>query len=196
MAKDIKTKDLSRTNSDDEFEDLKFEFFNVINKLQQQKPLTVDPCGGLTQAEANVLHAIGLVEQQNGNYEARPGLIAAHTNVTPSALSQVLKVLEEKNLVIREHANKDCRIVVLSLTSAGRKLFNEINDRWEPRIIALIRFVGIDNLMATINTIKNIIDYNETLFNNDIEIDQVINQQADLEEKQSSNAPRSDKRCN
>ncbi len=180
--------------ADDEIESLKYEFLKVINKLQQRKPLTVDPCDGMTQAEANALHAIGLLEQNDG-YEARPGLIAAHINVTPSALSQVLKVLEDKNLVMRKRTNRDCRVVVLSLTTDGRKLFNKINDRWEPRMSALIQAVGIDNLMTTIKTIDSIIECDQKLFDAGGEIEQVLSRQVDLKGKTGTEAPRGEKKC-
>ncbi len=157
-------------NTDEDLERLKFEFFNIMQKLQKVKPHTVDPCDEVTQSEANALHAIGLYEQKCGVCSARPGLIATHMNITPSALSQVLRSLEEKNLVSRSRENRDCRAVVLSLTPEGQHVFNNINARWEPRMLALIQFVGIDNLLSMTETINSIIDYDEELHEGNIDL--------------------------
>lgn len=145
---------------DDDFEALKLEFFEVMREFHQIKPVPFDAVEGLTPAEAKTLHMIFAAEQRGSDAGVRPGFVAGHLHVTPSALSQVLKTLEEKQLVERSRGcDDDFRAVMLRLTPRGAALARDIDARWEEQARGMVDYVGLEELRQMMATTRRIAAY-------------------------------------
>ena len=58
----------------------------------------------------------------------RPGELATHLRVAPRSVTDVVDALEERGLVERGRDPADRRATVITLTSAGRRLVDEIGE--------------------------------------------------------------------
>ncbi len=59
-------------------------------------------------------------------------------NLDPAYLSRILSSFEEKNLILKECSSKDMRKRLLSLTSTGKDLISELQERASEQIIMLL----------------------------------------------------------
>ena len=104
-------------------EEMKGDFVDLMRRLHQARATSRTVPEGVTPAEARAVHVVWLMSRQGE--AARPGSVAAHMHTTPSALSQILKSLEEKGLLVRHRTRDDFRAVALELTDAGSAVAQE-----------------------------------------------------------------------
>lgn len=154
---------------EDELDQLKVEFFETMRRLHQVKPVTFGTFEGVTATEARALLMIGVVERGQGPDAVRPGCVASHMHVTPSALSQVLKALEDKGLVSRTRGGSDFRAVVLALTPRGLALEERIEQRWTQQACDLVRYVGLGEFHAMLTAANRVADYFEKVGSGEID---------------------------
>lgn len=145
----------------EQLESLKMEFFEMMRRLHQVRPVPFGTFQGVTPTEARALLMIGVAVREQGQDTVRPGCVAAHMHVTPSALSQVLKALEGKGLVRRGRGGDDFRAVALTLTPEGSRLAAQIEQRWTEQALALVSYVGADEFRAMIAAANRVADYFE-----------------------------------
>ena len=104
-------------------EEMKGDFVDLMRRLHQARATSRTVPEGVTPAEARAVHVVWLMSRQGE--AARPGSVAARMHTTPSALSQILKSLEEKGLLVRHRTRDDFRAVALELTDAGSAVAQE-----------------------------------------------------------------------
>lgn len=142
-----------------QIDDIKAEFFVLMNKMRQGMSLPPSTHEGLTHGEASALHMIYLLEGAVESGIVRPKELAPCMHVTPSALSQVLKALEEKGLLSRARSAKDNRAVSLVLTDEGRKRAHEIDQRWCANVNDCVEYVGREDFMHMMATLGKVFDF-------------------------------------
>ena len=142
-----------------EIESLRLEFFDLIRRVHQYRPMSSVAVEGVTPTEAGALHVIFLMGEQSESARVRPGCVAQQMHVTPSAMSQVLKTLCEKGLVDRGRDGEDCRAVAVRLTEPGRVLAERVDAEFSRRARELVEYVGVDRMRAMIETMNLIAEF-------------------------------------
>ena len=99
-------------------EALRNEMFETMQRMRQRRSTPPLP-PGITRGEINALMMLSMMEARDEI--ARPGMLAACSHATPGAVSQTLKSLEEKGLIVRRRGEGDSRSVTISLTDAAIK---------------------------------------------------------------------------
>ena len=102
-------------------EALRNEMFETMQRMRQRRSTPPLP-PGITRGEINALMMLSIMEARGE--VVRPGMLAACSHATPAlarALSQTLKSLEEKGLIVRRRGEGDSRSVTISLTDAGHE---------------------------------------------------------------------------
>lgn len=115
---------------------------------------------GLTFSESRVVAGI-YAARHGGKETVQPRLLAERIHMTPSALSQTLKLLEEKGYVERHRVSDDFRAVSLELTARGEKIALEADAMRERYLSEMVEYVGIEDIDHLILTMHKILDFHE-----------------------------------
>ncbi|MEG0375523.1 MAG: transcriptional regulator, partial [Raoultibacter sp.] len=91
----------------------------------------------------------------------QPRILSERMQMTPSALSQTLKLLEEKGYVVRNRVSEDYRAVSLELTEQGTAVAKEAYRLREKHLNELIEYVGADEIDHLLVTLNRIVDFHE-----------------------------------
>jgi DNA-binding MarR family transcriptional regulator/GNAT superfamily N-acetyltransferase len=109
---------------------------------------------GLSLPEARVVYELA----------NQPGLLASQIverlGVDPGYLSRMLKRLDGQGLIIKEQSEQDGRASALSLTDAGRNLFQELDRKAAERVGEEIRALGEverERLTAALGTVTHLL---------------------------------------
>lgn len=112
---------------------------------------------GLTRGEARMLHMLHVAD--GGEEPVRPGPLSAQMRTTPSAVSQMIKDLEGKGLVVRERGGGDFRSVTLALTEEGRRLAEGVDEAYTAFARGLFEEIGYDDMRSFLATLGRIVGY-------------------------------------
>ena len=96
--------------AEENFERFKHEIHDLFVNFRRGRHTLAVPLGDLTTGESGVL--ITIAHARRRAKHVRPRMVAHManmTNMTPSALSQMLKSLEAKGYVVRERFGEDTR---------------------------------------------------------------------------------------
>lgn len=159
--------------SSDSVEELKRDLFDVMHRLHQSRPMPLMTFEGVTRTEARAVHMIYSEGKYHNEGCVRPGCVAEHLHTTPSALSQVLKTLEDKGLVERVRAKGgtgDSRAVSLVLTPAGLILARDVDARFMDQTRALVAYVGEKNFRAAMHAAELVIEFYDKVLAGEIYI--------------------------
>ena len=140
-------------------EEMKGDFVDLMRRLHQARATSRTVPEGVTPAEARAVHVVWLMSRQGE--AARPGSVAAHMHTTPSALSQILKSLEEKGLLVRHRTRDDFRAVALELTDAGSAVAQETERLHVEHAKAVIAYVGEEDFAHLLRTVDRILEFHE-----------------------------------
>lgn len=140
-------------------EEMKGDFVDLMRRLHQARATSRTVPEGVTPAEARAVHVVWLMSRQGE--AARPGSVAAHMHTTPSALSQILKSLEEKGLLVRHRTRDDFRAVALELTDAGSAVAQETERLHVEHAKAVIAYVGEEDFVHLLRTVDRILEFHE-----------------------------------
>lgn len=135
------------------FEDL----LTAVSKMHYLSHLTRPSVTGVTPVEMRVLADVFFSTQREE--EVRPGLLASRLGSTKSALSQVLRSLEDKGLITRSRSEKDSRAVVVKLTKEGSASLEAIHSDVAREMSELVSCIGIDDLRFLKETVDRIADF-------------------------------------
>lgn len=138
---------------------MKSGFVEMMRRLHHMRSTARISPEGTTPAEARALHVVWIMEQRAE--AARPGSVAAHMHTTPSALSQILKALEEKGLLVRHRSHDDFRAVALELTDAGRAVAQETERLHVEHAKSVIAYVGEEDFAHLLRTIGKVLEFHE-----------------------------------
>lgn len=139
-------------------ETMKVEFLDLMRKLHRAGPPWMPDCEGLTPNQARALHLLYVMESADGA-GARPGSLAHHLAVSPSALSQVARVLEERGLVTRGRGSGDFRVVSLRLTPEGVALARELDSAFTARMRELVDYVGPELFSQMMDGVAKVVEF-------------------------------------
>ena len=128
---------------------------------------------GITRTEARAVHMIYVEAKHHDEACVRPGCVSDHLHITPSALSQILKTVEDKGLVERVRAKSgagDSRAVSLVLTPEGFALAREIDVRVMEQTRALVSYVGEENFRGAMRTAELVIEFYDKALAGEIDL--------------------------
>ncbi|MEG0323280.1 MAG: MarR family transcriptional regulator [Raoultibacter sp.] len=115
---------------------------------------------GLTPSEARIIVGIYMARLEFED-TIQPRILSERMQMTPSALSQTLKLLEEKGYVVRNRVSEDYRAVSLELTEQGTAVAKEAYRLREKHLNELIEYVGADEIDHLLVTLNRIVDFHE-----------------------------------
>lgn len=153
---------------DTELEKAFSDFQSNLNNLYRLLPSENNVPEGITPAEYKVLMQIG--NQLKNHDEVRPSMIASCSHITKSALSQSLKSLEAKGMIVRSKSAEDSRAVTLRLTSEGQSITDNAEKFHLDYIRKLIEYLGIDEIKSLDRTVHKILEFH---LNEGMELEQL-----------------------
>lgn len=139
----------------------KQELMEALHKLKRAARFNVTK-GGLSKGECYLLQQI---EKRNRETEdGAPGVrisdLSAHAHMSKPAVSQMLNVLEEKNMVLRIMTKDDRRVVYVALTQDGQAAldrFFHLADAAMDRMISRLGEEDTDLLIRLVNRLYDIV---------------------------------------
>ncbi len=138
--------------------ELRRELFDLADRMRRRRVAPPLP-EGMTPVEARTVMKLGFMEREGAT--PRPGDVAKICHLSPSAISQTLKSLEAKGLIVRGRDGDDCRAVSIKLTDAGRAM-NEAGRRMhDARLDDLIAFLGEDDARELIRIVRRVFEFEE-----------------------------------
>ena len=141
-------------------EDIRRDFFETVVRFRRDRydmrPLFARGTG-MTPAEVHAL--VHLLRAERAGRCTRPSDIARHARITPGAISQILKGLEQKGMVDRERSTEDSRVVALLLTDRGRTAALDAIDKRGAFVNGLVSAVGEDEMREFLATLKRIMAF-------------------------------------
>ena len=139
--------------------ELRQELFDVADRMRRSRVAPPAPAG-LTPVEARTVMKLGFMEREGK--VVRPGDVARICRLSPSAISQTLKSLETKGLIVRTRAEGDCRAVSIELTDEGRAMNEAGRKLHDARVDDLIAFLGEDDARELIRIMRRMFEFEET----------------------------------
>lgn len=140
-------------------EALRNEMFDIMQRMRQHRVVPPLP-KGTTHGEMNTLMMLSMIERRGK--VARPSMLAACTHATPGAVSQTLKALEEKGLIVRSRAQGDSRAVSISLTDAGRAIDEGGRRMHDQRLLDMLEYLGEDDAREFVRIMGRMLEFSET----------------------------------
>lgn len=140
-------------------EALRTEMFETMQRMRQRRSTPPLP-PGITRGEINTLMMLSMMEARDEI--VRPGMLAACSHATPGAVSQTLKSLEEKGLIVRKRGEGDSRSVAISLTDAGREFENEGRRLHDERFMHMLEFLGEDDAREFVRIVNRMLEFEES----------------------------------
>lgn len=140
-------------------EALRSEMFETMQRMRQRRSTPPLP-PGITRGEINALMMLSIIEAHGE--VVRPGMLAACSHATPGAVSQTLKSLEEKGLIVRRRGEGDSRSVTISLTDAGHEFEKEGRRLYDERFMHMLEFLGEDDAREFVRIVNRMLEFEES----------------------------------
>lgn len=140
-------------------EALRNEMIETMQRMRQRRSTPPLP-PGITRGEINALMMLSIIEAHGE--VVRPGMLAACSHATPGAVSQTLKSLEEKGLIVRRRGEGDSRSVTISLTNAGREFEKEGRRLHDERFMHMLEFLGEDDAREFVRIVNRMLEFEES----------------------------------
>ena len=140
-------------------EALRNEMFETMQRMRQRRSTPPLP-PGITRGEINALMMLSIIEAHGE--VVRPGMLAACSHATPGAVSQTLKSLEEKGLIVRRRGEGDSRSVTISLTDAGHEFEKEGRRLYDERFMHMLEFLGEDDAREFVRIVNRMLEFEES----------------------------------
>lgn len=133
------------------------DLLSAVSKMYYLGHLTRHLVEGITPVEMRVIFVVLFSTEREE--EVRPSLLSSSLGTTKSALSQVLRSLEEKGLISRRRSERDSRAVTVELTEKGRAAIERIHDECDREMAELVDYIGIDDLRYLKRTVDRIAEF-------------------------------------
>lgn len=137
--------------------ELKEEFVRLMRMIHREQFHPTWTPGNLSKPEMHALMCVWIAHRHNK--EARPSSLAKYSHVSPSAVSQTLKTLEEKALVARVRSANDSRSVVIELTEEGRALIEELQSIRSSYFDEMFEVIGVDDMQTLMRIMRRVLDF-------------------------------------
>lgn len=135
-------------------QETKRELTELFQLFHRDRLTSETPPDGITPNEARTLMFIGMCTAHGES--VRPGQIAERMRTTPSAISQTLKALEEKNLIERHRASGDFRTITLELTERGRAVTESARALRDRHMDEMLAYLGPEDAAHLVRILKKI----------------------------------------
>lgn len=137
-----------------------FEMFDFLQKINPEFCFSALKSENFTQKEASILFGLYFASRERSD-SIRPHYLAGLLHVKPSALSQILKQLEEKGYVERHRMSSDFRAVSLELTERGNQAAQIMEHIHKRLFSSLVVYVGREDLNRFFIILNKIIEFCE-----------------------------------
>lgn len=136
----------------------KQEMLGLMRRFKREKFQPYVDHQGITPSEMNVILGIHMA-QEHGIDPVQPRDLAAWLHLTPSALSQTLKMLEEKDFLRRQRTSSDSRAVSLALTEKGSGVASKASRARDKFMDDLVEYIGEEDVRHLIDTFNRVFDF-------------------------------------
>ncbi len=116
--------------------------------------------GELTPSERHLIQCIASATEQH--LSVRPADLSERSHFSPSAISPMLKSLEEKGYIARRMGEQDRRVVNIELTPEGAELTKRVSRAIDQQLRGLVAQLGVEDTTAFISLIDRVAAYFET----------------------------------
>lgn len=134
------------------------QLFQVVHQLKKAK-VFVPEVPGVPPGEFLMLHRIHCFVKE-GTGHAAPGVriseISSCMGMSMPAVSQMLKSLQKKGLVMRTAATDDRRVVYVTLTPLGSELFSAAIEDFLKNIEVIVDRFGEDKIEEMIRLLNDL----------------------------------------
>lgn len=141
---------------DDTAAGLRRRLFDAAARMRKQRQEPPVP-KGITPAEMHAIMAVSRLEGEGR--KVRSGDIAKCGQATPSAVSQTLKSLEEKGLIMRQRDKGDSRAVTVHLTEGGRAFSARGRELHEQMIDEVLTYLGSEDAEHLVRIVERLADF-------------------------------------
>lgn len=141
---------------DDTAAGLRRRLFDAAARMRKQRQEPPAP-KGITPAEMHAIMAVSRLEGEGR--KVRSGDIAKCGQATPSAVSQTLKSLEEKGLIMRQRDKGDSRAVTVHLTEGGRAFSARGRELHEQMIDEVLTYLGSEDAEHLVRIVERLADF-------------------------------------
>lgn len=131
-----------------------FTLVRAANRIQQDLEVNVHRPAGITWAAFRVLFAVSAVGP------ITPAQLAHLSSVSAASISSVLNTLERNGLVKREPSPEDGRSVVVTLTSSGRRVIDEMLVRNNAREVSWVDALSAPERQALTKLLHKLLVHN------------------------------------
>ena len=133
-------------------EKLSEELYEVLAELLNRKNniAVLDSIRG----EYGVLNCLADLEQG-----ISAGELSQRLNVVPGRMADILKSLEQKNLIVRSRNETDRRIVNVTITDEGKKVSQQKRDEIHREYEGLFKILGENDVREFIRVLKIVLAY-------------------------------------
>ena len=141
---------------DDTAAGLRCRLFDAAARMRKQRQEPPTP-KGITSAEMYAIMAVSRLEGEGR--KVRSGDIAKCGQATPSAVSQILKSLEEKGLITRQRDKGDSRAVTVHLTKDGCAFSARARELHEQMIDEVLTYLGSEDAEHFVRIMERLADF-------------------------------------
>lgn len=140
-------------------EDLREELVFLMRRFHKVHMGPVGHNATVSISEMQVLFAIGRAHCLD--IRPRPSVIAKKLRVSPSAISQTLKALEDKQLVNRVREEGNSRSFAVMLTDQGKELVSHACDQRKQFFDDMFAAVGIEDVHELVRVMRKMVEFCE-----------------------------------
>lgn len=128
-----------------DYEELAHELFSGLSAIER---LHAPAMRNATRGEVPLMHVLA----EKG--PLTPSQLAEASMVSSARIANILRALEEKGLVTREHSDRDRRMVQVSLTERGRALWRARREEGDRIVSAYLRELGPDDARSLVRIVR------------------------------------------
>lgn len=132
-----------------DYEEISEDFFQILRN--NSKTSLTNMLNEFNKGEIGVLNYLVF---DNDNVTA--GELSEKLNVTTARIANVLNSLEYKGYIKRNKDLYDKRKILVSVTSKGKSLANDVKNDIKNKIIMVIKEIGYDDIKTYINIAQKI----------------------------------------
>lgn len=125
------------------------KLFNNVMSIEEKAVIT-EEYKDITNNDMHIIEAIGIEEPR------RMSDIAKRLDVTMGTLTTNMNSLEDKGYIIRERSTADKRVVLVILTSKGKKAFYHHRGFHQNMIKAIMKGLDEDEMKVMIKCLLNL----------------------------------------
>lgn len=123
-------------------------FNNVMDT--EEKAIITDEFSDITNNDMHIIEAVGVEDPH------RMSDIAKRLSVTIGTLTTNMNNLEEKGYIVRRRSNEDKRVVLVVLTSKGKKAFYHHRDFHKNMIKSVVKDLDEEEMRVMIKCLMNL----------------------------------------